>query len=440
MSNSPILFSSDDEEEGPELEELLLKKFQAMMQGVPPPSSITMSKLSASEMLDKYNEYWRNFGFDELMAKNFNSSKTSEEIANISQKVLSRYVYSETMSSCNIWFESSTTTNSAKKSLARRSSLGLSPGSRLSHLARRRQIFSSENLQKLANSERRRHIEIEKQNATKSRSSIMKSMVEIDKSNSFKRALFLSPEDENDGKQNSLYISSQPNLVYRSKSALGHDNWLPQQELTTSSSKKRRRLDSKERNGNWPRRALTFSEKDVGKSQDGNMTNAKVISEIQLNLHHKTKILWAVSVTLKEKNMHSTNPQFKPSASALFMICRKNLNKILNSKIEGGTSDKILHFAREHIDGILKKLGIVPETKANETIKTDNVGQMDLGSAVTSENGKVNAATNKSTICESQKGSDNQGIPTVKVATEVAASCSEKENFNAEEISLNLVS
>lgn len=139
----------------------------------------------------------------------------------------------------------------------------------------------------------------------------MKSMVEIDKSNSFKRALFLSPEDENDGKQNSLYISSQPNLVYRSKSALGHDNWLPQQELTTSSSKKRRRLDSKERNGNWPRRALTFSEKDVGKSQDGNMTNAKVISEIQLNLHHKTVISTFI-IEGNENYLHS-NPFTFPS-------------------------------------------------------------------------------------------------------------------------------
>lgn len=65
------------------------------------------------------------------------------------------------MSSCNIWFDSYTVTSSVKKNMSRRNRLGFSPGSRLSHLARRRQIFSSENLQKLANSERRRQIEIE---------------------------------------------------------------------------------------------------------------------------------------------------------------------------------------------------------------------------------------------------------------------------------------
>lgn len=57
-------------------EELLLKKLHSFLQGVPPPSSITMSKLSASDMLEKYNE---------------NRDSYTPDVLNTSQRSLKKY-------------------------------------------------------------------------------------------------------------------------------------------------------------------------------------------------------------------------------------------------------------------------------------------------------------------------------------------------------------
>lgn len=101
------------------------------------------------------------FELNLFLLHSLNSSKVSEDAADLMQKVQGRYVQLETLSSCNIWFQSSIPlTASAKKRLRARPGFGISPGRRLSHLARRRQIFSSENLQQMANSESRRRIEI----------------------------------------------------------------------------------------------------------------------------------------------------------------------------------------------------------------------------------------------------------------------------------------
>lgn len=90
-----------------------------------------------------------------------NSSQLSEKIASLMQKVQERYIQLETMSSCNIWFEATLQTcGSAKKRLRMRYAMGMSPGRRLSHLARRRQFFSSANLKLLANTDNIRQIEI----------------------------------------------------------------------------------------------------------------------------------------------------------------------------------------------------------------------------------------------------------------------------------------
>lgn len=65
------------------------------------------------------------------------------------------------MSSCNVWFQQSIPlTGSAKKRCRARQRVGLSPGRRLSHLARRKQIFSCANLQRMADMEKKKHLEI----------------------------------------------------------------------------------------------------------------------------------------------------------------------------------------------------------------------------------------------------------------------------------------
>lgn len=62
-------------------------------------------------------------------------------------KLLERYVGAETASTCNAIYPIGNLGESAKKRSERRKrAMGGSPGTRLSHLARRRQIFSSENM------------------------------------------------------------------------------------------------------------------------------------------------------------------------------------------------------------------------------------------------------------------------------------------------------
>lgn len=70
-------------------------------------------------------------------------------------KIQARFVQSETASTCNVWAESERAmTNSARK---RRQWNGVSPGRRLSHLARRRQMFSKANLLQMSQNEPKNH-------------------------------------------------------------------------------------------------------------------------------------------------------------------------------------------------------------------------------------------------------------------------------------------
>jgi hypothetical protein len=75
----------------------------------------------------------------------YNRGRISEEFEILCQRLQERYVGSETTSSCNIWFNHDIS-NKVHNVNSRRRSTGHSPGSRLSHLARRRQTFSSANL------------------------------------------------------------------------------------------------------------------------------------------------------------------------------------------------------------------------------------------------------------------------------------------------------
>lgn len=75
----------------------------------------------------------------------YNRGKISEEFEILCQRLRDRYVGSETTSSCNVWF-SIDISNKVHRVNSRRRSTGHSPGSRLSHLARRRRTFSSADL------------------------------------------------------------------------------------------------------------------------------------------------------------------------------------------------------------------------------------------------------------------------------------------------------
>jgi hypothetical protein len=75
----------------------------------------------------------------------YNRGQISEEFEKLCQRLQERYVGSETTSSCSIWFNLDVS-NKLHHVNSRRRSTGHSPGSRLSHLARRRRTFSSADL------------------------------------------------------------------------------------------------------------------------------------------------------------------------------------------------------------------------------------------------------------------------------------------------------
>lgn len=84
-----------------------------------------------------------------------NAGDASERIAELSMKLQAKFVQSETTSTFSILTESSRQFASAVA--GRRPFSGISPGRRLSHLARRRQMFSKANLQQLAQNEPKNH-------------------------------------------------------------------------------------------------------------------------------------------------------------------------------------------------------------------------------------------------------------------------------------------
>jgi hypothetical protein len=75
----------------------------------------------------------------------YNRGRISEEFEILCQKLQERYVGKETTSSCNIWFNCDIS-NKVSNVARRHRSTGLSPGRRLSHLARRKRAFSCANL------------------------------------------------------------------------------------------------------------------------------------------------------------------------------------------------------------------------------------------------------------------------------------------------------
>ncbi|PSN41344.1 hypothetical protein C0J52_10385 [Blattella germanica] len=206
LQHSPLLFSSDDEnscytdtrnkdqEKVEDIkisdpynniltkEEEKLHRLQESLMGVLPPPSVTIPQISVSEMLKLLTEneglivsrnYEIKIGTEESkphkiplatssydQANNtswpesksccyydiqYNHGRASEEFESLCQKLRERYVGCETTSSCNIWF-SDDISNKINSMTNKRRSTGYSPGRRLSHLARRRQTFSSANL------------------------------------------------------------------------------------------------------------------------------------------------------------------------------------------------------------------------------------------------------------------------------------------------------
>lgn len=166
-----------------QIERKLLRKLQTALSGVLPPPSVTYSRIDVARMLTLYQQnedrlFYRNDevvekpppqseeGSDDYLSKPthppkelgelqwpdllkarahgvyYNHSTVTEKVELLGLKYVERYIGAETSTS----FDISRAPSSAKKKSLRLKLLNKSPGSRLSHLARRRATFSSANL------------------------------------------------------------------------------------------------------------------------------------------------------------------------------------------------------------------------------------------------------------------------------------------------------
>lgn len=169
-----------------QIERQILKKLQASLSGVLPPPSVTYSRIEVGRMLSLYQQHkdrlcykedtsvekatkveendaqvlpiclnkpthppkeLHDLKWPELMTAKahgiyYNHSTVTEKIELLGLKYVERYIGSETSTS----FDTSRAPSSAKKKNLWSKLLNQSPGSRLSHLARRRSTFSSANL------------------------------------------------------------------------------------------------------------------------------------------------------------------------------------------------------------------------------------------------------------------------------------------------------
>lgn len=80
----------------------------------------------------------------------YNRNKAVEEFEGLTSKLCNRYIGAETQSTCTVWFSKPAPGSAKKRNHLAKHNNGQSPTKRLSHLTRRRKIFSSANLQGLA--------------------------------------------------------------------------------------------------------------------------------------------------------------------------------------------------------------------------------------------------------------------------------------------------
>ncbi|XP_034237294.1 uncharacterized protein LOC117642829 [Thrips palmi] len=161
-----------------ELESARLQRLMALLQGVPPPPSVTIPQITLNEVLKKLREnndqlfgpndtggpvhsLWKpNASLKEVLNAewpeikkivyhdmHFNTCTASEDVEHISLKLHERLIGAETSTWCNAVTSSVPISTRQRQ---RRSMGNTSPGCRLSHLARRRQTFSSANLAQLS--------------------------------------------------------------------------------------------------------------------------------------------------------------------------------------------------------------------------------------------------------------------------------------------------
>lgn len=363
-------------------EKKIYKKMKSLLSGVPPPLSAREVKMSPSVMLQRYQDnlaadnlepvtltfgtslFQSQLTIDEVKATSwpdshkvrgfglhYNCSSISESIEMMHLVLANRYAI-ETASS---FFKSSDMTPSKQRTKRR---VLQSPGTRLSHLAKRRTTFSSANLQAAKSNgvtnrqivlkskkTGKKHVRFAKTatpnrpNSIKKRGSHSKrrDMIEIKPSatrETSKRALFQSPNLVVEKKpviskdvaeradklkralfspDNSVKRKREPDdtPVFQKTSRLSLQDYNPSQSATSK-----------------PLRSFSFHAGSSLLSQPNSTcgmprTRSDILgSQKELTIHHKQKLLWAVATVLREKNIFTSNPDYKKYASALTRVVK----------------------------------------------------------------------------------------------------------------------
>lgn len=371
-----------------EAETRLYKSMKGLLSGVPPPLSAREVNLTAEEMLQMYNENLTSdqlkpiqlsfekslFDFNQNLNQvkvaqwpesrktkgfgiHYNLSEMSESIEMMHLVLASRYV-TETASS----FVNSSLVTPGKCRTKRK--ILQSPGRRLSHLARRRTIFSSANVQmiKPSTSTDRQIVLKSKKNDKKSvrfakttttpgkRSSAKKS---TGSQNKRKDLISIKPTATRETSKRALFQS--PNIVPEKKADVFS------KEISEKIDKSKRALFSPDNNENKRKREAgdtpvfgktsRFSLQDcipstslsnrnkivrsisfqVGNTYSQRSFSQNVLprtksdilgSQKELSLHHKQKLLWAVATVLREKNIASSHPDYKKYALSLSRVVK----------------------------------------------------------------------------------------------------------------------
>ncbi|KRT82007.1 glycoside hydrolase, partial [Oryctes borbonicus] len=136
----------------------------------------------------------------------------------------------------------------------------------------------------------------------------------------------------------------------------------PSKSSVSRNDNKRKRTDSDDLNP--PKLFRSVSLQETASSISNNKREIlKVRSEMnissqhagELSAHHKKKLQWAVYEALRGQNIGINHPQFKQFASVLARVTRRFLpNLAANApRPEGGTSERMLRIARQHIHAVM---------------------------------------------------------------------------------------
>ncbi|XP_063239287.1 uncharacterized protein LOC134540455 [Bacillus rossius redtenbacheri] len=357
---SPLLFSSDEEKflsdgeeepagaaaaRGQALRKQRLGRLQELVSGVPPPPAVTFPQHCVGTMLGLL----RGFSVptpaggaggcrvvSEQVAKqaqwpdakdccyhgiSYNSGPLAEEAELLCQRLCDRYVGSETCSSLVGVPPVPSTAGACARRRARHE--GRSPGRRLSHLARRRQTFSSSSLLTAAAPDRR-VILVEPRPKERAKSHAGKHGVRehgsktgpgsVSSAKPTRRVLFKSPPAEGGralhGIENCAQEASEPAMPA----------------------------------AKCPRRApRTLTEGSENRGRAGRP---------DLSSPHRKKLLWAVAESLRAVGIGLQHPRFRSCAAALARLCRDLL--LAQPPHVGSTSDHMLRLASEHVREVVR--------------------------------------------------------------------------------------